>query len=243
MPHLRDQRGVALVLEVILIAIIMAVAGFGVYIYIRHQSTISVATNSSPSPSSAATPDIYAGWKTYTSSFEKLSFKYPPSWTPVAAFPSNIPSGDAFAVQSPGGHKVSWISAADGLGGACNTAIMPGTSVASNELGPCPYWTVTDKAKVAGTNLYYVAGTVTIDGSTYRPWCALQASNGIVQNESDIGYLMFTGKNNGPNSAALLCGSPFGGQGTQTGTKAQAEALLSTPDYRTAKNILLSATY
>ncbi len=37
----------------------------------------------------------------------------------------------------------------------------------------------------------------------------------------------------------VLLPGPFGEQGT----KAQAEALLSTPDFQAAKHILLSATY
>jgi hypothetical protein len=252
--QLRNERGAVLILELVVLAVVLAAAGFAGYHYINNRNATDQKTPPSRSKPvvTSQTHDPYEGWKTYTSSLEKLSFKYPANWTSVTTTQSNVAGADAFAIQSPDGVRVSWIAAADGLGGACNSSIMPGTAVSSNELGPCPYWTVTDKQKLSGADLYFVAGVVTSDGSTYRPWCALQASDGVLQDESNMGYLMFQGKNNDyvspsgkhyPERAAFLCGSPFGGGGTKVGTKAQAEALLSTPDYETAKKILTSAAY
>lgn len=243
--HLRDQRGVAFIAEIILVALVVVAVGFAIYAA-SHRGTANKATQGTPSP------EPMANWKTYTSSLEKLSFKYPSSWTKVDTVESNVPGADVFAVQSPGGVKVSWIAAADGLGGGCNPDIAPGTKVSEDELTPCPYWTVTDKQKLAGANLYFVDGIVTNDGTTYRPWCALQASDGILASGSDIGYLMFPGLHNdyvdasgkhNPESAALVCGRPFGGETDKNGAKEEAEALLQTADYQTAKQILLSATY
>lgn len=251
---LKDERGAVLIVELVVLAVVLAAAGFAAYQYVGHKNVSNKAAAPKPHivAKSSPSPSPYAGWKSYTSTFEKLTFKYPTSWKPVAPLESNVTGADSFAIQSPDGLQVSWVAAADGLGGACNNTIMPGTAVPANEPGACPYWMVIDKQKLSGADLSYVAGVVTSDGTTYRPWCALQASDGIVQSESNIGYLMFQGKNNDyissggkhyPERAALLCGKPFGSQGTQTGTKAQAEALLSTPDYQIAKQILLSAAY
>lgn len=88
MKHLKDQRGVALVLELILVAAVLAVAGLGVYTAM-HRKTSTVATKVSPSPSKSAsptptptpTPDPYAGWKQGSLASEKLMFKYPSNWT------------------------------------------------------------------------------------------------------------------------------------------------------------------
>jgi hypothetical protein len=116
----------------------------------------------------------------------------------------------------------------------------------------CPYWYVLDKEKLSGADLYYVDGVMTSDGSTYSPWCALQDSSGILQNQSSVDYLLFMGKNNsytisgetvGTSLAGLRCDAPVGENTIMTGTKAEATAFLATTAAKQAKLILLSAHY
>lgn len=258
-----NNQGFGLVGILLIILMIGGVVGAGAYIYRHNYQTktiISSARTQSSSkrvspPQPVASP--YAGWKTYTSSFEKLSFKYPTNWAAVNTDNNfGIPNADSFQLTSPSGSlSVSWFSAVEGLGGACDATIMPGAAVSSGGPGPCSYWYVLDKQKLAGADLYYVAGVETNDGSTYSPWCGLQASNGIVENEGNIGYMLFMGKNNdfvqnghdyGLQYAGLMCSKVpgnLGGTVSMTDTKAQATAFLATPEMHQAKLILLSATY
>jgi len=242
-----DQTGFSII-EALLFLVIIGILGFtSWYVYHAKQasnkdySTVSNATAPTYNKTTnTTTSDSYAGWKTYTSSFEKLSFKYPSTWKSVTpALSSTDPSADSFELKSPSGAlAVSWLAEVDGIGGACDNTVMP---TANN--GACPYWYVQDKQKLSGADLYYVDGVVTHDGNTFSPWCALQGSDGILKNEGDIGYLLFMGKNNGQADAGLLCGEPFDGIGLTKGTKAQAMAALSSAEFKQAKQILLSAAY
>jgi hypothetical protein len=247
--------------EALLILVVIGILGFtGWFVYHSqklatkdYSSQSSIQTSSTKKSTEPSDP--YAGWKTYTSSFEKLTFKYPADWRSVTPeVPSTDPSADSFELKSPSNAlSISWDSEIDGIGGACDPDVMPGGAAPAGQPSPCPYWTVTDKQKLTGADLYYVAGIVTKDGSTYSPWCALQDAKGILESQSNIGYLLFAGKNNYVSdgaaskgtiqAAGLLCGRPFGGQGLISGTKAQATAALSSAEYRQAKLVLLSATY
>jgi len=227
--------------------------------YSTDQATLSTFAKimaSATFKSDASSVDPYAGWKTYTSQTEKLSFKYPSAWSATQSSDSTqVDGADSLTLKSPtGAVSVQWYSSVEGIGGACSTYIMPGTTPKPDDLGPCPYFYVLDKQKLTGANLYYVDGVVEqSDGKTYQAWCGLQASDGIIQNESNIGYMLFTAKNtfagtnnantSGPYQAELACGGGFGGTIGSLGTKAQATAFLATPEMQQAKLILLSASY
>jgi hypothetical protein len=256
------EEGFGLVGILIVIVLLIVVGGTGTYVWHRDHkakpSTGSTTQSKSTTSSTKSAPpptDPYAGWKTYTSTFEKLSFRYPSNWT---ATPSSgrfgVTGADSLQLEDPSGKvAVSWYSAVQGLGGACDSTIMPGTAVASGALSPCPYWYVLDKQKLSGADLYYVDGVTTSDGTTYSPWCALQAPDGVLSSKGSIGYMLFKGKNNdfvqnghdfGLQEAGLLCSkSSLGGAEAMTGTKAQATAYLSSPEMQQAKLMLLSASY
>lgn len=240
------------IVETLLVLVVVGILGFtGWYVYHSKQvsdKTLSSDTSVTPKykkkPIAAHNP-ASPPWSTYTSTFEKLSFKYPANWTSITPVqPSTNPSDDSFEVKSPSGAvTVSWVSDVDGIGGACDNTVMPG-GTATNGPGPCPYWTVLDKQQLTGngvTGLYYVDGVMTKDGTNYAPWCALQDSNGTLQSESAIGYHLFKGKTS--PDAGLMCGDAFLGAGATVGSKAQATTALSSAEYQTAKQILLSAYY
>jgi len=125
--YLKDDRGVALVLELVLLAIVLTAAGFAGYKYITHKNAAGTVPKPKPhiaSPSSSATPNQYAGWQTYTSKTEGLSFRYPPDWT-YKNTGSADPSDDGGTFSGPGGLNVAWDSAISSLGGACNPSTDP----------------------------------------------------------------------------------------------------------------------
>ena len=196
-----------------------------------------------PSPTEAITPSLTTlpkvSLKTYTSAFERLRFQYPSDWQPTAAsLESNIPQADTFTIKSPSGKiKISWISAIDGLGGGCDDTIPPGTE------GACPLYEVIEKEKLKNADLYFVSYIVTLDNKKFYPVYALQGSNGMLETERSLGYLLFTGKNNGKLLAGLMIGSVPYGSSTFSGTRQQAIDYLNDPEMSQAKNIFLSTSY
>lgn len=256
------QKGFAVIEALLIVLVIVLLAGTGWYVYRHRDRSIAASRSSSKQASKTSTvptttqPDPYAGWRSYTSSTEKLTFKYPAEWTAIPSSDSTQVTGaDSLKLTSKSGKiSVRWYSSVEGIGGACSVYTMPGTAVKSGDLGPCPYFTVLDKQKLAGANLYYVDGVVEqSDGKAYSAWCGLQDNRGIIHSKSNIGYMLFKAKNtfagtNNANSsglyqAELACGSGLGGIVGQPGTKEQAAAFLSTTEMQQAKLILLSATY
>ncbi len=212
--------------------------GIGGYYFGRQATTSQKSTNQTELvPTSSPEPSPAASLKMYTSSFEKLTFKYPSDWKLSPIQPqSNFPQGDAIGIQDPNGKvKVTWISAIDGLGGSCDPNIP--FNQTEGEMGaPCPLYEVVDKQKLANIDLYYVAYIVTRDGIKYEPTIALQDSTGLLATKRALVYLLFMGKNNGKVFAGLS------GNGL-IGTKAEAQAFFATSEAVQAKNILMSATY
>ena len=200
----------------------------------------SSPTQQLPSPSALTTVSL----KIYTSSLEKISFKYPSDWKPYTSQPrfnlprkSNVPGGDALEIQDPAGKVgVTWVSAIDGLGGSCDPNI-PFNQTGVGRGAPCPLYEVVDKQKLSNADLYLVAYIVTRDEEKYESIYALQDQNGLLSTKRAMGYLFFQGRNNGNLPAELV------GGGLKSGTKEDAQAFFSTPEAIQVKDILLSATY
>lgn len=78
MKPVKDQRGVALVLEFILVAAVAAVLGAVGYRYYqaRHKAAPAEATK----PVQKKPVDLTAGWKIYSSASGQFSFRYKPDW-------------------------------------------------------------------------------------------------------------------------------------------------------------------
>lgn len=77
-------------------------------------------------PKEAPVADPYAGWKTYTTKYEKLTFKYPANYTlKVKSEPSPemvTPGTDIVTITSPSGYVTSLSLGLSGIGGACPDA-------------------------------------------------------------------------------------------------------------------------
>ncbi len=88
-------------LELLLVIFIVVLLGFiGWYIYHNdHKSTVSILKSTSSSP------NVYSGWKSFTTSYQKLSFKYPNSWVLIDNSISN--GNDEISIKSPTGLSVN----------------------------------------------------------------------------------------------------------------------------------------
>lgn len=249
-----DQKGMSAQIVILAFFVVSTIGLTGWRIWQTNRSNSPSQANTTLNTRQEDADDPYAGWNTYTSSQEKLSFKYPADWKLVK---DDSGRGDNAELTSQDGKFiVSWFSAIDGIGGACDGDIMPGSAPSESGLEPCPYWQVLDRQKLSGLDLYYVAGVVTGDGQLYYPWCALQSSDGILDSQSNIGYQLFkatqdyvwSGGNAGKLLVGLKCGKGYGDSGTtssglSSGNKSEVTALLKSKDMEQAKLILLSASH
>ncbi len=128
---LKNERGSALVIEIIVLAVVLAAAGFAAYNYFQHkhqtgpaQPSVSQKPSTSPSASPSPTPDPYSGWSTYKSKTEGLSFRYPPGWKFENSGASE-PADDGGSFIGPDNLEVDWNSAVSGIGGACDKQTEP----------------------------------------------------------------------------------------------------------------------
>jgi hypothetical protein len=81
MKHLKDEHGMAFIVEIVLVAIVLAVVGLAVYASTQAKKTTStVKTQSSPSATPTPTPNPTANWTKYNSSTGKFSLRYNPGW-------------------------------------------------------------------------------------------------------------------------------------------------------------------
>jgi hypothetical protein len=86
MKYTSNTRGVTPVLVAILAVALLAVIGFAVYRANRTRHKDTQPVSASPMSSTKATPseappaNSYQGWKTFTSTKEGLTFKYPADW-------------------------------------------------------------------------------------------------------------------------------------------------------------------
>jgi hypothetical protein len=94
MKHI-DQKGFS-ALDIILALSLVAVIGIaGIFAYKNSHSkpSASISTSSSPTPKPTASvvADKYKGWKTYTSSRDGYSIKYPANWIVIPESASDGP--------------------------------------------------------------------------------------------------------------------------------------------------------
>lgn len=248
---------------VITILGVIIVLGFigGAY-YLGTQRNIPVSSNQIrtamvPTKSINAAPtsiptlaEVATTWKTYTSTVEKASFKYPTDWIITKpAIQSNAPGADEIGIQSPNGTvKISWVSALSGFGGGCSSTSPLGSS--ESGLQPCPLITIIDTTPIKNApDLFVVTGTITKDGLTYQPFIAVQDSKGLVKTQRSMGYDMFMGRNNGSLSGVrgqntnVLFSTGNAYAGGPSLTQNDANTWLNKPEVQQAKQILLSLTY
>jgi len=255
MSKLKDETGFGAVEALLAIVIVCSVAVLGWYverslhgINSTYNSTTKTSNNTSPkfgkNKKSLANPmptNPYIGWKTYTSTVEKVTFKYPTTWTvdTTDEYSSNDPNNTDFtALKSPDGKViVRWTSLVDGIGDEY------GTSYPLND--------VINKTPIAGASGdYVVTGTTTLDGTTYYPWMAVESTDSGILSSGVAGNLdLFMGRNNinsttnKPDTALFSTAGPRTNEGITGMPQAQAKAFLSSTYMQQAKLILLSMAY
>jgi hypothetical protein len=117
------------VVEGLLIVLVVAVICFGGYYvwHTQHKSKTAKTTATSvkpttPAKASTTTPkqpaSPYAGWKSYTIKYEKLTFQYPAAWTlqDSSATQGLTPNADSITLTASDGFQVSIDDGWDGGG-------------------------------------------------------------------------------------------------------------------------------
>lgn len=227
-PVKKRRRVVLLLVPLLVLA--LATAGVGGYrYYLAHY-----AAKRTTAQLDAADP--YAGWKTYTSTSEQASFRYPSGWR-VASYSitSSDPSNtDHTGIVSPSGAiTISWVTDLAGFGNEHSATF--------------PQNTVIDKMPIpTAAGLYVVSGITTLDGSIYHPWIAVQDSDGILASGVQGNIVTFTSRRALNPTTNDVTGILFSTSGARTNqytpalTKAQADAWFSGAEAKQAKLILLS---
>jgi Tfp pilus assembly protein PilE len=130
MQSLKNQRGFAVIEAVLGVLLLAAIGAAGYFAYQNHhlKTTGTKAPVATPAASKTATTNPYADWKTYTSTYEQASFKYPGTWkanvqSDPSANPADGSGAENVTLTSPGGFTLVYSDSVSGLGGAC----PPGT--------------------------------------------------------------------------------------------------------------------
>jgi hypothetical protein len=92
--YLKDERGVALVFEVLLIVIVLGVIGFALYAVMQARTKQTAAITKTPAAMSPSSK-IPAGWKTYHDSGTGFTLGYPSTLTPKSERPFDSPPSKA----------------------------------------------------------------------------------------------------------------------------------------------------
>jgi hypothetical protein len=104
MKSLKNERGAVLIIELIVFAVVLVVAGVAAFRYYEHKKAVNPRTTPvarTPEP----TPDPYAGWKTYKLAKEGLSLRHPPSWKLIEQPASEYDFG-GFKLTGPNGFMI-----------------------------------------------------------------------------------------------------------------------------------------
>jgi hypothetical protein len=241
-----EKKPGKIALQVFAVIVLLALVGTGIYAWQNNrvaQLEQEVTELKNDSAADSKTKDPYAGWKTYTSNTEKSSFKYPADWKLVTTDQSNYgdQGADSIELRSPDGQvKVTWISALDGLGGAC-------------EPQECPYINVLEKQSikaVPGASL--IRGTYSIDNKVYVPFLGLTSTARLNAESAYRGllFMVFDGINNNlgnPSPVGVTLSTVGITPGNEDGysmTKAQAESFFSNnTEAKQARLIVESYSY
>jgi len=115
--NINNNKGFTLVEVLLLIVVLILVGGLGYLGYKQVNKKSATSTSSTATTTKTTAVDPYAGWKTGTLKYEKLSFKYPSNWTltddskPYSSSPEDLrclkPGWDLVTLTSPYGSKVT----------------------------------------------------------------------------------------------------------------------------------------
>lgn len=131
----RHQEGFGAIGILLIVVIIGVISGAGWFVYNSHKNANNSANSTNKSTDSAkaadkavtkSAPDPYDGWKTYTTTYEKMSFKYPTDLTiadtshaSVASQDNVTPGMDTLKLTGTGGFAISIQTGLEGIGAGC----------------------------------------------------------------------------------------------------------------------------
>ncbi len=240
---MKKQSGFISIIAIVVA--VLVVAGIGYVYYQAGQKGKTVATQDSVSSKSAdnAVIDPYAGWKTYTSSYAKPSFRYPADWSVITYTdfdaPEDAPAADAIQLLAPSGFKVSWVAHLGGLGGACDDQAPLGSD------GACPLLKVVDRSQLSGhAGTLIVSGLTTSDSVSFTPWMVMQEGKyAVISDIRSLGILAWMSDS---SEFARFFGTATAVSGrveSSKGSETQAKAFFDTTEAKQAKLILQSTSY
>jgi len=235
-----NQSGFGAV-EALLLILVLAVIGFaGFYVWHSQKKTAPAATVTTSSDSKATTNDVYAGWKSYSLKYEKLSFKYPAAWTAqdITGDPGLTPNTDSVILSAKDGFSLSIDDGWDGSGDPLNLAIKSTISV--KFLDSTDYFVFTNP-KVTQANGPSVPDTTKIDNAILMTNPSAQYSQNNTKNyfPQDKNVQANPGINNG--GTTMLISAGYDAKDTKTFTNVdQAKA---DPEFKNAILVLESMKY
>lgn len=124
----KNQKGFSAIETILVLIIVILIAAVGWLVYKdRRKPAVTSAKSSTAKSGSAQTKpaDPYAGWKTYTLTYEKLTFRYPATWTlqDSSASQGLTPNADNVTLKAADGYQVSLDDGWDGSGDPLNLAV------------------------------------------------------------------------------------------------------------------------
>lgn len=227
-------------IEGLLIVLVLAVVGFGGY-YVWHsqQTTITTAKTtavSSKATTNTATSSPYSGWNTYTFSKEKLTFRYPTTWTVENNLTDSSNDGVQFTSKTDSSFEVligagGAVAAVDNYDGNC---VQQADSVTFNKTS-------------AYLDLTGFANTNAVPPSCSPASATIQAVV-LSQSKTDAGVSnFFLTKNiaqpSAPSASEIVVDIDYdapNGNGTNSKTITEIE---NDTDYKDAKLVVDSMTY
>ncbi len=243
-----NDSGFSAVEFIMILVIIVLIGTVGYLVYKNHNKTTTPTTTTSTAsttPAKTTTPttvDPYAGWKTATLQYEKITYKYPPNWTVTdksAAEPKSqngctYPGHDLVTLNSPTGTEVAFNAGQDCFGYGGDTSFG---SVPVNALGQSLF-------------LAFVSPNGPYTPTSPTSACLAQTANPNTEFDFKSKNIFLNGTGSGSDPINSFCYIPFnlnnqtidsnGKSSAPTFTVAQIE---NSADYSTAKLIFESMHY
>lgn len=120
-----------LALQIFAVVVLLALVGGGIYAWQNNrvaQLEKQVTELKKTDSNTTATSDTYAGWKSYTTQYEKLTFKYPSTMSLKTSYLVDgngvKPGAETIILTSPTGLALKIWDGADGIGGACPDCVV-----------------------------------------------------------------------------------------------------------------------
>lgn len=123
MELFKNEKGIAVIIWVILVAVVISgIAYIGYRTYQARHKTTALNTEQLATQATAQVTDPYEGWKDLYLKYEKINLKYPNSLNPVdkSHTGGNVAPGmDDISFTSPSSLKLSINTGLYGIGGTC----------------------------------------------------------------------------------------------------------------------------